>query len=75
LTALTALIMGCSTAGAQEMTGVRGSHSATTTIDGRYLPNPPPVFDGEIGFDAKDSKPYWPPQIVPPKGAPTSFSS
>ena len=31
-----------------------GSPSATTTIDGRYLPNPPPAFGGEIGLDAKD---------------------
>ena len=59
-----------SVATAQETTGVPGAPSATTTIDGHYLPNPPPAFGGEIGLDAKDSKPYWPPQIVPPKGAP-----
>lgn len=57
-------------ANAQETTGVPGSPSATTTIDGRYLPNPPAAFGGEIGLDAKTSKPYWPAQIVPPKGAP-----
>ena len=45
-----------------------GSPSATTTIDGRYLPPPPAPFGGEIGLDAKDSKPYWPPTVVPPKG-------
>ena len=55
---------------AQEVTGTPGAPDATTTIDGRYLPNPPPAFGGEIGLGAKDSKPYWPPQIVPPKGAP-----
>jgi arylsulfatase A-like enzyme len=55
---------------AQESTGVPGSPSATTTIDGNYLPPPPARFGGEIGLDAKDSKPYWPPQVVPPKGAP-----
>jgi arylsulfatase len=55
---------------AQQVTGEPGSPSATTTVDGRYLPNPPPVFGGEIGLDAKDSKPYWPPTVVPPKGAP-----
>src|SRR5262245_58800788 len=55
---------------AQEVTGTPGSPSATTTIDGRYLPNPPPAFGGQIGLDAKDSKPYWLPRIVPPKGAP-----
>jgi len=63
-TALTAV------ASAQETTGVPGSPSATTTIDGRYLPPPPAPFGGEVGLDAKDSKPYWPAQIVPPKGAP-----
>ncbi|MBB5535009.1 arylsulfatase [Rhizobium giardinii] len=55
---------------AQQVTGELGSPSATTTIDGRYLPNPPASFDGEIGLDAKSSKSYWPPQIVPQKGAP-----
>jgi arylsulfatase len=57
-------------AAAQQTTGVSGSPSATTTIDGRYLPNPPPEFGGEINLNAKDSKPYWPPRVVPPKGAP-----
>ena len=43
---------------AQEITGTPGSPSATTTIDGKYLPNPPPAFGGEINLSAKDSKPY-----------------
>jgi arylsulfatase len=55
---------------AQEITGVPGSPSATTTLDGRYLPNTPPKFGGEINLSAQDSKPYWRPQVVPPKGAP-----
>jgi hypothetical protein len=55
---------------AQQITGTPGSPSATTTIDGQYLPPPPPKFGGEINLDAKDSKPYWPPTVVPPKGAP-----
>jgi arylsulfatase len=55
---------------AQQTTGTPGAPSATTTIDGNYLPPPPPRFGGEIGLDAKDSEPYWPPQVVPPKGAP-----
>jgi arylsulfatase len=63
-TALTAV------ASAQETTGVPGAPNATTTIDGNYLPPPPPRFGGEIGLDAKDSKPYWAPTVVPPKGAP-----
>ena len=55
---------------AQQITGTPGSPSATTTIDGNYIPNPPPAFGGEINLNAKDSKPWWPPNIVPPKGAP-----
>jgi arylsulfatase len=55
---------------AQQVTGEPGSPSATTTVDGRYVPPPPPPFGGTIGLSAKDSKPYWPPAIVPPKGAP-----
>jgi arylsulfatase A-like enzyme len=54
----------------QEITGTPGAPDATTTIDGRYLPNPPAPFGGKIGLTAKDSTSYWPPQIVPPKGAP-----
>ena len=57
-------------AGAQQTTGAPGSPSATTTIDGKYLPPPPAPFGGTINLDAKDSKPYWPPTVVPPKRAP-----
>ena len=55
---------------AQEITGTPGSPSATTTLDGRYVPNPPSPFGGVINLDATNSKPYWPPTVVPPKGAP-----
>jgi len=55
---------------AQQTTGTPGSPSATTTIDGKYLPPPPAPFGGTINMDAKDSRPYWPPTVVPPKGAP-----
>jgi arylsulfatase A-like enzyme len=54
----------------QQTTGVPGSSDATTTIDGRYLPNPPPQFGGDINVNAYQSKPYWPARVVPPKGAP-----
>src|SRR5260221_1365339 len=47
-----------------------GSPSATKTIDGSYLPPPPPKFGGMIGLTAKDSKSYWPPRVVPTKDAP-----
>ena len=50
--------------------GTPGSPDATTTIDGRYLPPPNAKFGGVINMSAKDSKPYWPPRVVPPKGAP-----
>ena len=53
-----------------QTTGTPGSPFATTTIDGKQLPNPPFPFEGTIGQDAKQSKPYWPPNIVPPKDAP-----
>jgi arylsulfatase len=43
--------------GLAQTTGVPGSPSATTTIDGKYLPPPPAPFGGTINLDAKDSKP------------------
>ena len=55
---------------AQGINGAPGSPSATMTIDGKQLPPPPPKFEGVITEDAKQSKPYWPPTVVPPKGAP-----
>jgi arylsulfatase len=55
---------------AQQITGTPGSPGATTTIDGKQLPPEPPKFGGVIKEDAKDSKPYWQPSVVPPKGAP-----
>jgi arylsulfatase len=55
---------------AQQVEGVPGSPDATKTIDGRYLPNPPAPFGGEINLNAYQSKPYWPARVVPPKGAP-----
>ena len=65
-----ALMVAALSANAQQITGTPGSPSATTTVDGNYLPNPPAKFGGVINLDAKDSKSYWPPNIVPPKGAP-----
>jgi arylsulfatase len=55
---------------AQQRTGVPGSPDATTTLDGKYLPNPPQPFGGEINLNAAQSRPYWPARVVPPKGAP-----
>ena len=39
---------------AQQITGVLGSPSATTTIDGAQIPPPPPKFGGVINESAKD---------------------
>jgi arylsulfatase A-like enzyme len=55
---------------AQQTSGVPGSPSATTTVDGKYLPQPPPKFGGDVNLNAAQSKPYWPARVVPPKGAP-----
>jgi hypothetical protein len=55
---------------AQQITGVPGSPSATVTLGGKQLPPPPMPFGGTIKESAKDSKPWWPPRVVPPKGAP-----
>jgi hypothetical protein len=57
-------------ASAQQVTGVLGSPSATTTISGKQLPPPNPKFGGVITQDATTSKPWWPPTVVPSKGAP-----
>ena len=57
-------------AAAQQTTGTPGSPGATTTIDGKYLPPPPPKFGGDINLQASQSKPYWPARVVPPQGAP-----
>ena len=55
---------------AQQVTGTPGSPSATTTIEGKQIPAPPPKFGGVIKETREGSKPWWPPRVVPPKGAP-----
>lgn len=47
-----------------------GVPGATTTIPGTQLPPPPLPFGGAIRERASDSTPWWPPRVVPPKGAP-----
>src|SRR5262249_56453326 len=64
-------LLACELGLTQQTTGVPGSPSATTTIDGRYLPPPPQPFQGEINLNADQSKPAWPAPVVPPKDAPT----
>src|SRR5512144_1512324 len=62
--------MAAAPAAAQQITGVPGSPSATTTITGEQLPPPPEKFGGKIERNAAQSTPYWPARVVPPKDAP-----
>jgi arylsulfatase A-like enzyme len=59
-----------SAAPATQSTGTPGSPNATTTANPNALPNPAPKFGGVIKQTAQGSVPWWPPQVVPPKGAP-----
>jgi hypothetical protein len=64
------LIMANTIVEGQQTTGAPGSSNATTTIERKQLPPPDPRFEGVIQDDALQSKPWWPPRVVPPKGAP-----
>lgn len=64
------LVLSCGSALAQQVTGVPGSPGATATIDGKQLSPRPPEFGGIIKQKATDSKSWWAPRVVPPKGAP-----
>jgi arylsulfatase len=68
--AVCAFFAGGRAAVAQEVTGRLGQADATTTINGKQLPPPPPKFGGVIKETAPQSTPWWPPRVVPPKGAP-----
>ncbi|MFN7572738.1 MAG: arylsulfatase [Betaproteobacteria bacterium] len=52
------------------ITGVPGSPSATIALNGEQLPPPNLQFGGVIKNGALQSKPWWPPRVTPPKGAP-----
>src|SRR4029077_6453441 len=64
------VVLSCVPALAQQVTGVPGSPEATTTITGKQLPPPDPAFGGVIKEKASESKAWWPPRVVPTKGAP-----
>jgi hypothetical protein len=68
--ALVFCLLAAVTSDAQQITGVPGSPGATTTISGKQLPPPDSKFGGVIKERASESKPWWPPRVVPPKGAP-----
>jgi arylsulfatase A-like enzyme len=70
VTAVVAAFCGTTQVGAQQVTGTLGSPSATTTIPNTQLPPPDPKFGGVIKNGALQSKPWWAPRVVPPKGAP-----
>ena len=55
---------------AQQVTGVAGTPGATTTVSPAQLPPPDPKFGGVIEEKASESKQWWAPRVVPPKGAP-----
>ena len=65
-----ALLLSPALVAAQVTTGTPGLPGATTTIDGKQLPPPDPKFGGVIGQTASESKSWWAPRVVPPKGAP-----
>ena len=44
--------------------------SISPCIRSRTCPPSPPPFGGVINETAKDFKPWWPPRVVPPAGAP-----
>jgi arylsulfatase len=70
VTASSLVVWATLSAFAQGTTGIPGSPGATTTIDGKQLPPPDPQFGGVINERASDSKAWWAPRVVPPKGAP-----
>ena len=70
LTSAVALAACLGSASAQQVTGVPGSPSATTTLDGKQLPPPDPKFGGIIKEKASESTAWWTPRVTPPKGAP-----
>ena len=65
----TALLLAAAAVG-QQPTPPPGSPGATTSIDGKQLPPPDPPFGGVIKDNALQSKAWWAPRVVPPKGAP-----
>jgi arylsulfatase len=47
-----------------------GSPAGTVSLGGKQLPPPPPKFEGKIERGTEQSTPWWPPRVVPPRGAP-----
>src|SRR5258707_14237412 len=70
LTSVVAVASCLGSALAQQVNGVLGSPTATTTLDGKQLPPPDPKFGGVIREKASESKAWWAPRVVPPKAGP-----
>ena len=51
-----AIFAAAPSAHAQKINGTPGSPESTITVDGNYLPAPPPAFGGVINMDVKNSK-------------------
>jgi Sulfatase len=58
------------TVGGQESPAPPGVPTYTEALHSKALPPPPPQFGGEIKPTAAESKPWWPPRTVEPKGVP-----
>lgn len=69
LFAILLLVFGVSLDGST-VSGKLGSPDATVSIEGNQLPAPDPKFGGVIKESVSASTPWWPPQVVPPEGAP-----
>src|SRR5450432_827704 len=66
LAAIVLLLLPAASTNAQQAPDAPCSPSATTTVDGKYVPPPPSEFAGTINLSATDSKSCWPPTVVPP---------
>jgi len=67
---LAVTLMSSTHAMAQQIYGAPGSPDATVFPNSKILPPPALKFGGVINRNAAQSKPWWPPRVVPPKGAP-----
>jgi arylsulfatase A-like enzyme len=65
-----AVLVAATSAFGQQVSAPSGAPASTTVISGQQLPAPDPKFGGVIKQDARESKPWWPPRIVPPRNAP-----
>ncbi|HTW87083.1 MAG TPA: hypothetical protein VMD75_03650, partial [Candidatus Binataceae bacterium] len=57
---------------AQRFNGTPGAQDAMYFSNSKVLPAPALKFGGVIKRNAAQSKPWWPPRIVPPKARQTS---